>query len=218
MKGVVRMAMNNYIFAISRGYGSGGRCIGEKLAETLNIPLIDRELLQIASVESGISEEIFNLADEKVRHRFFERKEKKYHIGILMNPENEGFTSEENLFNYQSKVLLNMAMKTSFVVIGRASTYVLRTFPNVISVNIQAPFDDCVDAIMKSKGVSEKQAMKDIKTIDKYRREYHKYYTKEEWCEIDNYDLFLNSSRIGRAECVELIIHYAEKKLNKSLR
>lgn len=209
--------MKNYVIAISRSYGSGGKYIGTKLAESLKIPLIDRELLKMASIESGISEEKFNLADERIRKKLFDNYSRKLYQGGLLTPENSKFTSDINLFNYQAKVLLNMCRKESFIVLGRAGFYVLRNMPNVVSVNVQAPFEDCVESVMEREGLSMKDAMKKIKSVNKYRDEYLKAYTGLEWYDMTYFDLALNSARLGRDHCVEIIKDFTEKKLKMLL-
>ena len=53
------------VITIARQYGSGGRTIGKKLAESLNIPFYDKELIAMAAKKSGLSQEVFEKADEK---------------------------------------------------------------------------------------------------------------------------------------------------------
>ncbi len=197
--------MDNFVITIARGYGSGGRQIGKKLAEELGIRMIDRELLQMASSESGISEELFALADEKLKKKApFGGAVRKY-TGEILRPEDQEFISDENLFNYQARVLVFLACKESFIAIGRAADYVLRDFPNVLSVNIQAPYEDCVRSITKRFMMSDREAEKAVKNIDKYRAGYYKYYTGKDWKDPANYDICLNSSRLGREKCVNVI-------------
>ena len=197
--------MDNFVITIARGYGSGGKQIGRRLAEELGIRMIDRELLQMASSESGISEELFALADEKLKKKApFGSTVRKY-TGDILKPEDQEFISDENLFNYQARVLVFLACKESFVAIGRAADYVLRDFPNVLSVSIQAPFEDCVRSVTKRFMMAEREAEKAVKNIDKYRAGYYKYYTGRDWKDPANYDICLNSSRFGRDKCVEAI-------------
>ena len=61
----------NSIITISRQYGSGGRTIGEMLAEKLGVHFYDKELMKLASEDSGINERLFNTADEKVKQNVF---------------------------------------------------------------------------------------------------------------------------------------------------
>lgn len=206
--------MKNFVITVARGYGSGGKQIGTKLAEELGIKLIDKELLQMASIESGISEALFALADEKLKKRIFPALGRSIaKTGELLNPGDELFLTDENLFKYQAKILRLLAVSESYVVIGRAADFVLKSFPNVVSVNIQAPYEDCVRSIMERAKYERKDAEKAVKNTDKHRSDYYKYYTGRKWKDITNYDLCLNSERIGRDRCVQVIKEYVSIKL-----
>ncbi|MDD3213407.1 MAG: cytidylate kinase-like family protein [Eubacteriales bacterium] len=209
--------MKNFVITIARGFGSGGKQIGLQIAGDLNIKLMDKELLQLASVESGISEELFVLADEKFNRRLLMQVPDREHYGNVLTPENRKFVSEINLFNYQVKILRMLAQTESFIVMGKAASYVLRDLPNVVSVSVQAPFKDCVKAIMDRTGMPEADVGKMIRRTDKYRSDYHKYYTGEDWKKPLQYDLCLNSARIGRPACAEVIKQCVASKLGVSL-
>ncbi|XOQ49480.1 MAG: Cytidylate kinase [Eubacteriales bacterium] len=204
----------NYAITIARGYGSGGRRIGQKLADKLNIDFVDRELLQLASIESGINEALFGQADERVKKSLllFKNIRKNNHLGDVLKPEQNGFTSDENLFNYQAKVLRSLTEKESFVVMGRAADFILKDYPNVLSVNIQASPKFCVKAVMDLMGCSEKEAESRIEKIDRYREDFYKYYTGKNWNDPENFDLCLNSERLGDDNCIRLIIECAKLK------
>lgn len=209
--------MKNFVITIARGFGSGGKQIGLKIASDLNIRLMDKELLQLASIESGISEELFALADEKLNHGLLAQVPDREHYGNVLTPENSKFVSDMNLFNYQVKILKMLAQTESFIVMGKAANFVLRGLPNVLSVSIQAPFGDCVKAIMERSGMTESEAGRAVRHTDKYRSDYHKYYTGENWKDPIGYDLCLNSARIGRDQCAEIIKASVEKKLGVDL-
>ncbi len=204
--------MKNYVITIARGYGSGGRQIGMQLAGELGIQFIDKELLKLASIESGINEALFSLADERIKKNLF-KQSKKNSVGFLLTPEDEAFLSDENLFNYQARILRLLSLSESYVVMGRAADYILKDNKNVVSVNIQAPFEDCVKSIMMRAGVEEKQAIKAIRTTDKCRADYYKFYTGNDWNDVTNYDMTLNSKKVGREKCVEVIKSYTKLKL-----
>ena len=101
--------MNNVVITIARQYGSGGRTIGEMLAKKLNVHYYDKELMKLASDDSGINEALFVNADEKVKStKLFHIAKKEYH-GELIPPESDDFTSTDNLFNYQAKIIKDLA-------------------------------------------------------------------------------------------------------------
>lgn len=206
-------SMNHYAITIARGYGSGGRRIGQKLAEKLNIDFVDRELLQLASIESGINEALFGQADERVKKvNLLFRNSHRSHLGEVLKPEQSGFTSDENLFNFQAKVLRSLIEKESFVVMGRAADYILKDYPNVLKVNIQASRAFCVKAAMDLMGYSEKDAEALVEKTDRYRADFYQYYTGRSWTDPTNYDLCLNSETFGDDNCIQLIIESAKLK------
>ena len=131
--------MKNFVITIARGFGSGGKQIGLQIAGDLNIRLLDKELLQLASIDSGINEELFALADEKLNRHLLMQVPDREHYGNVLTPENSKFVSDINLFNYQVKILRMLAKTESFVVMGKAANFVLRDLPNVVSVSVQAP-------------------------------------------------------------------------------
>ena len=205
--------MKNYVVTISRSYGSGGKYIATKLADELGIKLMDREIIRMASVRSGISEEMFGESDEKISKGIMEKHKTSAYDGMIVPPQNKDFTSPENLFRFQARILLEMAQTENFVVLGRAANFILSDLPNVVSVNIQAPLEDCVESIMSKNNMSAKEAVKAIKRTDRMKAEYYRHHTGGlNWLEIENYDLFLNSSRVGRNQCVEVIKDYILRK------
>lgn len=214
LKGAV--FMDNFVITIARGYGSGGKTIGKALAEKLGVNCYDREILHLASDDSGINEELFHNADEKVSGNLFGLK-KGIYTGKLISPEDNDFVSDQNLFNYQAKIIKEKASSESCIIIGRAADYILRTYPNVISVNIQSPLEVCVSEIVERSSLSAKEAEKKILKIDKYRSDFYKYYTGRDWRDTNNFDICLNSSRIGWDKCVDAIIGFAELKLGRKI-
>ena len=101
--------MDNFVITIARQYGSGGRTIGEELAKKLGISYYDKDIIRMASEESGIHEQLFGRADENVstKQRFFAKS--GIYKGELIPPQSKDFTSDENLFNYQAKVIRQLA-------------------------------------------------------------------------------------------------------------
>lgn len=205
--------MKNYAITIARGYGSGGRRIGQKLADTLTIDFVDRELLRLASDESGINEALFGQADERLRNmNLLFKNFRRNRVGKVLSPEQNGFVSDENLFNFQAKVLYSLIEKESFVVMGRAANFILKGYPNVLTVNIQAPFDFCVKETMNVNALPEKEAEVFVSRTDRYRSDFYEFYTGTKWNDPTNFDLCLNNERLGDENCIRMILECARLK------
>lgn len=149
--------MRNIVITIARQYGSGGKTIGAMLAHELGINCYSREILRMASEDSGINEQLFGMSDEKVRHAPWFRLLSRPYDGELLTPENKEFTSDDNLFNYQAKIIKDLAAKESCVIVGRCADYVLREYPNVVSVFIHADRKFCLDRSMERHSMTEKR-------------------------------------------------------------
>lgn len=200
--------MSRYVITIARGYGSGGRTIGKMLSEELGIPYYDRELLRLASDDSGINEELFVRADEKLKKSRLFKIARKAYKGELIPPDSDDFVSNDNLFNYQAKIIKELAQQESCVIVGRAADYILKDYDNVVKVFVHAPLADCIKTLKEMTGKSEKEIERQIISIDKNRAEYYKYYTGRNWEDAKNYDLCLNSSQLGFEKCVEIVKAY----------
>lgn len=202
--------MEKYVITIARQYGSGGRTIGEMLADKLGIHFYDKELMKLASEDSGINERLFNTADEKVKQSVFSKmfKTKKAYKGDVISPKSDEFVSDDNLFNYQAKVVKELAEKENCVIVGRCADYVLKDYDHVLSVFIHGPKDFCMQEAAKKINLTGKELERFIAKTDKERADYYKYYTGREWTDARNYDLCLDSSKLGFERCVEEIIAY----------
>ena len=198
----------NTVITIAREYGSGGRTIGEMLAKDLNIHYYDKELMRLASEDSGINEALFAKADEKLKATSLFRIAKSAYSGELIPPESDDFVSNDNLFNYQAKIIRQLAEEESCVIIGRCSDYVLKDYDNVLSVFIHAPLDFCLEQAAKKHSMSAKELENFVERTNKHRAEYYKYYTGRNWTDAKNYDLCLDSSKLGFERCVEEIKAY----------
>lgn len=206
---------NNVVITIARQYGSGGKTIGEMLANDLGIHYYDKELMKLASDDSGINEALFVKADETVKNTsLFKIAKKEYH-GELIPPESDDFTSNDNLFNYQAKIIRELAKEESCVIIGRCADYILKDYDNVLSVFIHAPEDFCRLQASKKHSMNDRELEKFITKTDKRRADYYKYHTGREWTDARNYDLCLNSSKLGFERCVEEIKAYIDVRFAK---
>ena len=205
--------MKNFVIAITRTCGSGGTTIGKMISNDYGINMYDRELLRLASEDSGINELLFLNVDEHVKKSLLYKVSKKVYQGELIPPESSDFTSNDNLFNYQAKVLRELAEKESYVVIGRCADYILKDKPNVFKIFIHACAEECIKHEMERLCMNEKDAAKHIKKMDKYRSEYYYYHTGEKWEDPKNYDLSIDTSVLGFEKCVQLIRSYINLRM-----
>lgn len=200
--------MKKVVITIARYYGSGGRTVGKMLSQDLNIPLYDREILQLASNDSGISEEMFAKVDEKVRGTALFRIARKAYDGTVIPPESRDFLSNQNLFNYQAKIIRALAEEESCIIIGRCADFILNGHPDLIRVFIYASPAYCLEQAVIRGALGGKTTMHYIDEINRYRAGYYKHYTGHEWNDCRNYDLCLNSGAIGFDGCVKAVKEY----------
>ena len=156
--------MDNFVITIARQYGSGGRTVGEMLAKKLGIGYYDKDIIRMASEDSGIHETLFGRVDEysSAKKPLFGKN--GIYSGELISPQSKDFTSDENLFNYQAKIIRELAGKESCVIIGRCSNYILKDYPNVLRVFIHADWD------FRMEKAAEKLSMSRRKSKNSFRR------------------------------------------------
>ncbi|MEG0804542.1 MAG: cytidylate kinase-like family protein, partial [Pygmaiobacter sp.] len=124
--------MKPFVITIARENGSGGRLLGERLAQELGIEFYNRDLMRLASDESGINEELFARVDEQMKNTLLSKVARDAYKGEVIPPDSEDFTSSENLFRYQARVILELARSRSCVIIGRCADYILQDCDNVL--------------------------------------------------------------------------------------
>lgn len=206
--------MDNRVITIARSYGSGGRRMGRLLAKELGYEYYDREILRIASDESGINEELFSQVDENRRMPLF-RIAREVYTGEVIPPDSDDFISNENLFRYQAKIIRELAATRNCVIVGRCANFILRGRENVINVFVSAPVVDCVRRVMEVDGLSLEEAEKKIKKIDKRRADYFKYFTGRQWHDAALYDLCLNTGHMSDQQCVGVVRAYMDARFEE---
>lgn len=202
--------MENIVVTIARQYGSGGKTIGEMYAKEMGIPCYGNNLLQMASEESGINEILFNQLDEKLHNSPLLRMTTDLYDGKVIPPGSKDFVSAKNLFNYQAEVIKRLAKTETCVIVGRAADFVLKDYPNVVSVFVHASEEFNLARAMERNSMTTEEMKRFIATTDKYRADYYRHYTGREWSDARNYDLCLNSGKLGFEKCVEEIKAYIQ--------
>lgn len=207
--------MDNFIITIGRFCGSGGSIVAEMLAKRLGIEVYDRNILSLASSDSGITEEAFERADEDLRSSLLYRVSRSAFDGQPIEPESASNTANTNLYNYQAKVIKGLADSSSCVIIGRCADYVLRDRYNVLRVFIASDKESCAERESKRSKIPLSEARKKVDRIDRRRGEYYRFYTGQQWADPRQFDLCLNTDVYSFEQCVDMIIAALEVKLGK---
>lgn len=206
------MGDRRLIVTIGRQYGSGGSEIGKRLAKELGLHCYDKEILRMNSNESGIKESYFHLTDERAGNRLL------YKIINGLTPEmgapsfGSDLVSADNLFRFQSEVIRKLAAEESCVIIGRCADYILEGTEGLIRIFLYADMEDRAARIRSKNLYDSNDVVKNIKRIDKERRDYHRYYTGRSWEDVGNYDLMLNTSVLGVEGAVEAVKDYIRRR------
>ncbi len=193
--------MQNTIICISRSYGSGGRAIGKLIAEHMNLPFYDRNLIYMASEKNNIDLNLLAVNDESLNKNF---------SNFRIPDEKNKYISKENIFLCQSKIIKEISDKNSCIIIGRCAGHILRNTPHkVLRVFIWAPEHSCIDTVMKKFNINESEASKIIKQINKHREDYYKHHTKSSRSDARNYDLCIDTSRMTYENAAKAIEEYS---------
>lgn len=190
------------IITIGRQFGSGGREIGEKLAQKLNYTFYDKNLIILAAEKGGMSHETLGAADEKAANPWlYAAMTQTGQTSINMN-----ISTNDTLFALQSQIIKDIAKTENAVIVGRCSDYILRNEEvELLNVFIYAPTEARVKRIMERMEVTEQQALQLIKKNDKQRKCYYDFYTDKKWASHSSYDLNIDSNRFGVDKAVEII-------------
>ena len=192
-----------HVITIGRQFGSGGREIGAKLAKKLEIPVYDKEILDRAAQESGLSEAVIKTYDEKPRSLLFTAATDPYAFGMMSAGVDE--TVENRALNASMKAIWKIEKEGPCVIIGRGADYFLKDQENVLKVFIYAPMEDRIKAVMKREDIPEDRAKKMITQIDKKRAAYYNFYTMKRWGAMESYDICINSSCHGIDGTVDIL-------------
>ena len=196
--------MDIKIITISREFGSGGRTIGREVANRLNIPFYDKELVEQVALESGFAPKFVEEHGEhsptasRLAYAFSNPG-----VPGIMN----GMSTADFLWTVQCGVILQLAEQGPCVIVGRNADYILKDRPDVLNVFVRADMDFRADRIVRLYGESEKSPQARLQEKDKRRRINYQHYTGRTWGDSANYDLCVNSSKLGIDECVDLIVN-----------
>ena len=201
--------MEKKIITISREFGSGGRTIGHKVAEALNIPFYDKELVDQVALESGFAPKF---VEEHGEHSpgssIFSYAFAPQGVPGVMN----GLSTADFLWNIQCSVILQLADKGPCVIVGRNADYILKDRPDCLHAFIYASPEARAERIVRLYGDSEKSPQARLNEKDKRRKVNYQHYTGRNWGQAQNYDISLDSSVLGIETCTEILIKIMQGK------
>ena len=200
------------IITIGREFGSGGREIGRKLANDLEITFYDKDLLSRAAKDSGICEELFEKHDEKPTNSFL--------YSLVMDTYSFGYSSatfadmplNHKVFLSQFDTIKKIADEGPCVIVGRCADYALSEYDNCLNVFISADMNSKIRRIATKHDLTDAKAKDLINKTDKKRASYYNYYTNKKWGECKEYHLCINSSVLGIDGTVETIKDFIKRK------
>ena len=199
---------DRYVITIGRQLGSGGREIGQKLSERLGIAFYDKELIRLASKQSGLKEEFFERVDEQKHFSLFPGI-----LGVRTSLTDDFFSnyylSNESLFRIQSEVMKKLAAQGPCIFVGRCADYVMKEVKECLNLFISSDADDRIRRIAASHNISESKAKDLVERTDKGRSGYYHYFSGKTWGAAESYHLCINSSLLGIDETVRMIHHVA---------
>ena len=208
------------IITISREYGSGGRIIGKQIAENLGFDYYDRNIIDLAAKESGLSPEFIEKTEQNISSTWLYNLLLGTNYAGLPGGANQQFGVQnlplaDQVFNAERKIILGLT-KSPCVIVGRCADYILRNSEEVdkrdlLNIFIYADMEDKVKATMERHNLSEKDAKKIVQQIDKRRANHYSTFTEDTWGDRKIYDLLVNSSTLGVAQTAEMLTAFIER-------
>lgn len=188
------------IITISRQYGSAGRIIGQRLAAELDISFYDREFLEDITKKLGVSSDFFKEDNRG--------EDGMYNVSrTRLNPLSTVMSLSVNLEVYESAASLirSIARRESAVIVGRCADYVLKDEKNVLSLFLYAEKQDRIRRGIELYHIDAKHAQETMERFDRKRARFYEYYTDRKWGALSNYDMMINTSRMGIDQCVRFL-------------
>ena len=194
--------MSYRIITVNREFESAGNEIAQAVAARLGIEYYDKFLITAAAEQSGLEAHRVEASDERLESRFeFSQAEAAFYFTSAKAPLPTGAQVAEVQFN----LIREIAEQGPCVIVGRCANHILRERDDVLNIFVHAGEEYRLQRTIAKLGLTERKAVKVLKTTDKARRAYYRNYTGCDWNDPDLYDLVLNSDRLGIENCVDII-------------
>ncbi len=209
--------MKNVVITIARQYGSGGREIGERVAEILGIPKYDKEFVTLAATkDESVCAEALEKVDERATSSLLYTLAVGSNLFGVSPGSSLALPLNDKLFVLQSSIIRQKAEEESCVMIGRCADYVLKDSPCRLAVFVYADLEERKRRVAMRHGIKESQAVDVINKTDRRRSSYYNFYTGSKWGKFDNYDIAINSACLGIEGTAQIIAAMAREKLKEN--
>lgn len=165
---------DKFVINIGRQLGSGGKAVGEAIAQRLGIGVYDKQLINLAAEQSGLCPEVFERVDEKESRNLFSTL-----VAYLRSPfvgseyAGSNVLSNDALFKIQSDVIRDIAARESCVFVGRCADYILRDHPRAVNVFVAADRADRCERLCRQCGITPGEAEARMDREDARRAAYY---------------------------------------------
>lgn len=200
--------MSNQVITISREFGSGGRTIAREVAERLGYNFYDKALVERIAAESGYSKDF-------VERRGEDATSTSSFLFNLSRSGSGGYDgisgTSDKLYVIQHNIIKKLPEEGPCVIVGRCSDYILKDYEDSLHVFIYADMKFKADRIVKLYGEMDEAPEKRLYEKDKKRKVYYKNFTGRIWGMSENYDVCLNSGKLGIDSCVDIIVELSQR-------
>ena len=198
--------MEKYVITIARQFGSMGRPIAKLLAQDLGIEYYDRDIVEAAAKNMGLPISLVSEEEEKYKQRYFNMK---FPLG------RDTIDMQEQIFQAQKQVILNLAEKESCIIVGRCSDYILQYMPNHLYIYIYAPYEKRLENCVKLLHMEQEEAERMIVEVDRAREFYHKRFTRTTMEDVTYKNLMIDSSLLGVEGTVKALSYIVRMMIQK---
>lgn len=201
--------MGHHVITIGRQCGSGGHTIGKLLAQRLGVPFYDKKIVELVAAKTKLSPDFIRAHGE-----YFHGGSISHIIGYgtrFNGPLKTGSDLTDQLHHAQSEIILEVAQREPCVIVGRCADYVLRGQVHALNVFIHSEMPYKIERSVEEHGLAREKAASILTRRDKARAHHYRFYTDQRWGDARNYDLCLDSGRLGVENCVAVIAETYER-------
>ncbi len=187
---------------IEREYGSGGTKIAVETAKKCGISCHGREIMETVAHQHKVSLQELEEYEENISSSFL------YSIFVMSQSQTgdpDLATPEAKLWVAETRVIKSLALNGPAIFVGHCASHALKDKEGVLRVFIHANNESKKQRIIKDYGIAEKDVASVCRRFNKKRANYYAFCTRKKWNDMDNYDVVLDSSRLGIDGCAEVL-------------